>query len=159
MKILKIFLFTFVGLLIGLTGASLFHTKAVSVEKNSPENLFHASMYYYGNKDFFADSIKPFESVKPLSPAPRIFIVNQHILAAHLIANQFALSADKNVKTVVLITQNNWNAGEAPIITSRYAWKTPLGDMLPNTDIADSLIQKGLASEEEKIFVPQEKCG
>src|ERR1035437_6523590 len=89
---------------------------------------FHVSMYYYDNADFFPKSVETFKDKKPLSPPPHIFIVNQHILAAHLIAQQFALSADPKVKIVVLITQNNWNAGNAPIIISQYGWKTPLGN-------------------------------
>lgn len=116
---------------------------------------FHASMYYYDNKDFFPQSVKSFENVKPLAAPPHLFIVNQHILAAYIMAHQFALSADPRVKTVILITQNNWNAGQAPIITSRYPWKTPLGDIQPATTVADSLIQAHLASEEEGIFAKE----
>ncbi|MDP2651849.1 MAG: AmmeMemoRadiSam system protein B [bacterium] len=119
----------------------------------SPSEKFHVSMYYESNSDFFASSLKPFASVKPLTPSPRIFIVNQHILAASLIAHQFALSTDPRVTTVVLITQNNWNAGEAPVITSREAWKTPLGTIEPNTNLAEVLISANLASPEEQIFV------
>ena len=109
-------------------------------------------MYYYDNSDFFTQSVKSFVNVKPLSPAPRIFIVNQHILAAHIIAGQFALSADAGVKTVVLITQNNWEAGRAPIITSRYGWKTPLGNISPASAFTDTLIKNDLVAEEEDIF-------
>lgn len=109
-------------------------------------------MYYYDNSDFFTQSVKSFTNVKPVSPSPHIFIVNQHILAAHIIAGQFALSADPKVKTVVLITQNNWNAGRAPIITSRYGWKTPLGTIQPASTLADLLVQKNIATDEEDIF-------
>jgi len=116
---------------------------------------FHVSMYYYDNVDFFPKSIQTFKDTKPLSPPPHIFVVNQHILAAHLIAQQFALSADPKVKTVVLITQNNWSAGLAPIITSRYSWKTPLGDIKPASELVDTLINKKLASEEEEIFTTE----
>ncbi len=116
---------------------------------------FHASMYYYDNADFFKKSVESFANVKTLSPPPHIFIVNQHILAAHVIANQFALSADPNVKTVILITQNNWNAGQAPIITSKYPWKTPLGNIEPDITLADKLIKNHLATQEENIFATE----
>ena len=130
-----------------------FYARQSESEKTISENKnFHSSMYYYDNSDFFIQSVKSFENVKPLSPAPRIFIVNQHILAAHIIAGQFALSADPKVKTVVLITQNNWNAGRAPIITSRYGWKTPLGTIQPANKLTNSLIEKGLVVEEVDIF-------
>ena len=109
---------------------------------------FHMSMYYRDNADFFP----AFAKIKPLAPPPHVFIVNQHILAAHLIAKQFALSADPKVETVVLITQNNWNAGRAPIITSSFGWKTPLGVIEPATAIADSLVSKRLAVIDEDIF-------
>lgn len=114
---------------------------------------FHTSMYFFNNSDFFTQSVESFSKKEPLSPSPRIFIVNQHILGAHVIARQFALSANENIKTVILITQNNWEAGSAPIITSRYGWKTPLGTILPNNSITDSLIERGLAKDEENIFL------
>jgi poly-gamma-glutamate synthesis protein (capsule biosynthesis protein) len=109
-------------------------------------------MYYYDNTDFFAASIKPFTNTKPLNPSPHLFIVNQHILAAHLIAQQFALAANPNIKNVILITQNNWNAGRAPIIISEQGWKTPLGNIVLATDIAKTLITKNLVTPEEEIF-------
>ena len=113
---------------------------------------YHTAMYYYDNTDFFPVSVASFVSVEPLAPAPRIFIVNQHVLAAHLIARQFAQAADPKVKTVVLITQNNWNAGRAPIITSEYGWKTTLGTSSPATDIVEKLVSKKVAVVDEDIF-------
>src|SRR3989338_11543077 len=131
--------FTLFCVAIILLGFWWFYFHQSQSEKIIPENEnFHTSMYYYDNSDFFTQSVKSFANVKPVSPAPHIFIVNQHILAAHIIAGQFALSADPKVKTVVLITQNNWNAGRAPIITSSFGWKTPLGVIEPATAIADS---------------------
>jgi len=120
----------------------------ITVDQN-----FHTSMYYYGNSDFFTESTQSFKDFKPLSLPPRIFIVNQHVLASHVIAKQFAVSADKNVKTVILITQNNWNAGQASIITSKYGWKTPLGTILPATELINSLIDKELIVDDEDIFL------
>ena len=131
----------------------LFVQKGINNQKKSPEkNNFHVSMYYYDNTDFFPKSIETFKDTKPISNPPHIFIVNQHILAAHLIAQQFALSLDPKVKTVVLITQNNWNAGHSPIIVSGYDWKTPLGNIDSAKELESSLINKRIASEEEGIF-------
>ncbi|MFZ2253281.1 MAG: AmmeMemoRadiSam system protein B [Minisyncoccia bacterium] len=113
---------------------------------------YHTAMYYYDNTDFFPASVASFTGVAPISPAPRIFIVNQHVLAAHLIARQFAQAADPKVKTVVLITQNNWNAGRAPIITSEYGWRTTLGTSSPASDIIQSLVSKKVAVVDEDIF-------
>ncbi len=149
-RLATIILLCILALFLSLTW---FDVRQPESEKIIPENKnFHSSMYYYDNSDFFTQSVKSFENTKPLSPAPRIFIVNQHILAAHIIARQFALSADPKVKTVVLITQNNWNAGRSPIITSRYGWKTPLGTIQPANELANLLIEKGLVVEEEGIF-------
>lgn len=152
-KIFLSFAFILVGLGTVVSGVLLAKdlgkpTYAVEIPKES-----HASMYYDNNVDFFAASLRPFQNVQPLTPPPRIFIVNQHILAASLIAHQFALAADPNVTTVVLITQNNWNAGEARIITSREEWKTPLGDIQPDTYISNALINAHIASPEEGIFL------
>ena len=103
-----------------------------------PVKGYHASMYLYDNPGFFEQSVASFKETEPLPLPPRIFMVNQHVLAAHLIAEQFALAADTRVKTVILITQNNWNAGKAPIITSEYGWKTPLGTLSPASSLIAS---------------------
>ena len=113
----------------------------------------HISLYYADNQDFYPQSVSAFADLKPLANPPRIFLVNQHILAAHLIARQFALAADSSVKTVVLLTQNNWDAGQAPVITSREGWNTPLGDVLASLPLTDSLIAAGMANEDEQVFV------
>jgi poly-gamma-glutamate synthesis protein (capsule biosynthesis protein) len=129
--------------------------KRTSIEKELPPapTDAHISLYYYDNKDFYPQSAASFDSVKPIDPRPRIFITNQHILAAPLIAKQFALAADPKVTTVVLITQNNWNAGAANIITSREGWRTPLGDVKVDLSLTDSLINQGIAYEEEDVFI------
>lgn len=119
--------------------------------ENEPAG-YHTAMYYFDNADFFPASVESFKNTKPLNPAPRVFIVNQHVLAAHLIAQQFALAADDTVKTVVVITQNNWNAGTADAITSNYGWKTTLGDIKPSTNIAEDLVKNNLAAIDESIF-------
>lgn len=112
----------------------------------------HASMYYYDSSDFYENSVAAFSKIEPLSPPPRILLVNQHILAAHLIAEQFALAADENIKTVVLITQNNWNAGRASIITSDLGWSTQLGNISKDQELVDTLSDERVAEVDESIF-------
>jgi len=73
-------------------------------------------------------------------------------LAASLIAQQFALAADPAVTRVFLLTQNNWDAGSSPIITSKYKWRTPLGSLEPDTYAVRSLVKTGLVQVEESIF-------
>jgi len=148
-KILLIVLI--IAIIFLLFSASYYLVSQKSTFQSSTKS--HVSMYYYYNTDFFASSLKPFADLKPVNPAPRIFIVNQHVLAASLIAHQFALSVDPSVKTVVLITQNNWDAGIAPIITSQEDWRTPLGNINLDTNLSDALISAHLASPEEDVFV------
>jgi AmmeMemoRadiSam system protein B len=121
-------------------------------ERAQPAGAFHTSMYYFDNTDFFSASLKPFATTTPVSPRPRIFITNQHVLAASLIAHQFALARDPSVRKVVLVTQNNWNAGRAPVITSEEDWKTPLGAVPVDHSLTEDLIQKNLAVTDESIF-------
>jgi poly-gamma-glutamate synthesis protein (capsule biosynthesis protein) len=109
-------------------------------------------MYFYDNKDFFPESVAEFASVTPFVIPPRVFIVNQHILAANMIARQFASMRDPSVTRVVLITQNNWNAGRAQIITSQYDWKTPLGTISSDSELTQRLIDKKIATVDESIF-------
>lgn len=118
-----------------------------------PPTDTHISLYYYDNTNFYPQSAASFDSIKPVNPRPRIFITNQHILAAPLIAKQFALAADPKVTTVILITQNNWNAGAANIITSREGWRTPLGNINVDLPFTDKLIEQGISHEEEDVFI------
>jgi AmmeMemoRadiSam system protein B len=137
-------------LLVGLASAGVY---ILQKKPSSPTPNFHTSMYYFDNSDFFAASLKPYVQTAPLTPRPRVFITNQHVLAASLIARQFALARDESVQRVVLITQNNWEAGTAPIITSLQDWKTPLGTVPTDTAFTQMLVGKKLASVEENTFI------
>ncbi|HEX7724836.1 MAG TPA: AmmeMemoRadiSam system protein B [Candidatus Paceibacterota bacterium] len=140
------------ALLIVATGWFIWSSSRSGVGVHTSMRPYHVSMYYYDNTDFYPQSVAMFAATKPLEPRPRVFIINQHILAAHLIAQQFAQAADPAVQTVILITQNNWNAGTAPIITSGYDWKTPLGAIAANTAYEQLLVTQGIAFEDESIF-------
>lgn len=146
---MKRFLFLLLAAgIIGVTVVWLSHTKDTGEVLGT-----HNSMYYPDTADFFASSLKPFANLKPLSPPPRILITNQHVLAASLIAHQFALARDSSVTRVFLITQNNWNAGRGNIITSKYTWQTPLGTVQPDSQIIDALLRSSAVTDEESIFV------
>jgi AmmeMemoRadiSam system protein B len=135
----------------GAGTATFFLKSKPSVQ--APTGQFHTSMYYYNNDDFFSASLKPFATTTPINPRPRIFITNQHVLAASLIAHQFALARDPSVTNVVLITQNNWDAGTAPIITSLEDWKTPLGNIPVDASLTNDLVGKNLAIVDEEVLV------
>ncbi|MBI5126555.1 MAG: AmmeMemoRadiSam system protein B [Candidatus Taylorbacteria bacterium] len=147
-----------VGVLLVIIGGYAIYSTVSSSTRHfvaSDAQGHHSSMYYYDNVDFFPQSVQAFEKTKPLAVPPRIFIVNQHILAAHVIAQQFALVADPKVTRVILITQNNWTVGRSPIITSRYGWKTHLGDIEADTKFIDVLAQKDIAVVDEDIFTTE----
>ncbi|HEU5114663.1 MAG TPA: AmmeMemoRadiSam system protein B [Candidatus Paceibacterota bacterium] len=113
---------------------------------------FHYS--YFGEKKYFDDAYAKASLEGPFafSEPPAALLVNQHLLASHLIAKTFDAAKSNRIKTVFLLTQNNWNAGTAPIITSLYDWKTPYGDIEGDPSQAQQFIKAGLATEDESIF-------
>lgn len=133
-----------------LVGISVRMQKPLS---KTASNTTHTAMYFYGNPDFFEHSLEPYKDVVRLSPTPDVFIVNQHILAASLIARQFALARDPTITRVILITQNNWNVGNDAVITSRKGWETPLGNIEADTALVDQLVTMGQASINENLFI------
>src|SRR5665213_1672003 len=148
----KIELLSLMILVLALAGvATFFLEKKPTVQL--PTDQFHTSIYYFNNSDFFSASLKPFATTTPVTPRPRIFITNQHVLAASLIAHQFALARDPSVTNVVLITQNNWDAGTAPIITSLEDWRTPLGNIPVDSSLTSDLVGKHLATVDEDVLV------
>lgn len=135
---------------------ALFLVLVAIVVANVKGGKDHADYHYsyFSDKAYFDQAYEKAESLPrtEVKSKPVALLVNQHLLASHLIAKTFSLAESRKVKTVFLITQNNWTAGRAPVITSLYDWRTPYGDIKVNRDAAKDLIAANLASQEEDIF-------
>jgi hypothetical protein len=79
-------------------------------------------------------------------------IVSHHLLAAKQIAGFFAAFQGKEIRTVVIIGPNHFNAGNGNVLVSRYPYKTPWGTAEPDTEIIDALLSKKVVRNEEEPF-------
>lgn len=62
------------------------------------------------------------------------------------------ISGDISVKTIVLVSTNHFNTGNANILTTKKEWQLSTGSILANTDITAALVNAKVAMEDENAF-------
>ena len=62
------------------------------------------------------------------------------------------ISSDTEAKTVILVSTNHFNSGNANIITTKKEWQLSAGQIKPNSDIVNSLTNSKVATEDENAF-------
>ncbi len=132
-------LFTALAVFIFLFSASKPHGPAVE----------HYS--YFSQAEFFEEAYAMAGNSQG-EPVFKGIIVNHHLLAKQFIAEAFKQVATTAPITVLLVSPNHFATGKFPIITSGAVWKTPFGDLEPDTGLINQLTTKGLVSLEEQPF-------
>ena len=79
-------------------------------------------------------------------------LVNHHLLAGSFIAEAFDKIATDAPLTVLLISPNHFSVGNGSFITSNAIWKTPYGDLNPDSQMIRQLSDDGIATIEENPF-------
>lgn len=79
-------------------------------------------------------------------------LFNHHLLAPHFIAQAFLAAKNQKPQTLVIISPNHFAAGDSPVLTSAYAWQTPYGKLLPDTEVIAALTEAGAVKIEEPAF-------
>ncbi len=87
-------------------------------------------------------------------PAARVkgILVPHHLLAAPRIAEAFETIATKRDVTVVLVSPDHFSAGQAPIVTTAAAWRTPYGTLASDCDGVERLARAGAVVIDEAPF-------
>ncbi len=69
-------------------------------------------------------------------------VVPHHLLASEFLAEFFQLIANrsKQPKTIILISPNHFEVGEANIQTAEFLWETPYGQVSTETETLDGLL-------------------
>ena len=114
-----------------------------------PVKIFHYS--YFSQPGFFDDAYK-LAKAQNYQPGAKGIIVNHHLLAGNFIAEAFNTVATNAPITVLLISPNHFDAGKAEVITSSATWKTPYGELQPDTELINRLATHKLAAIEEAPF-------
>jgi AmmeMemoRadiSam system protein B len=79
-------------------------------------------------------------------------IVPHHELASGIIANFFKNLAASQPKTIILLGPNHSEHGRYRALTSRFAWKTKNGNVMPAFPVIDTLIKNHTVMVDEKIL-------
>jgi AmmeMemoRadiSam system protein B len=79
-------------------------------------------------------------------------VVPHHLLAAASLAEFFsALSNSKNPPaTIIIIGPNHAETGKGRVITGKYAWGTPFGNLETDVELVDTLVKNGVAVLDEE---------
>lgn len=115
-------------------------SEPVSTNTTTPEKNIHYA--YLNDRDYFEEAFQNLPQPKSSKDDDiKGFIIPHHLVAKKLIANTFnQVSSDKPL-TVFLISPNHFNNGRGQIITSKYNWSTPYGNIEPDTQTIDKLSQ------------------
>ncbi|MFA5994230.1 MAG: AmmeMemoRadiSam system protein B [Parcubacteria group bacterium] len=79
-------------------------------------------------------------------------IVPHHLLPSFIIADFFSRLSSQEINTIILVGPNHYERGGAHVITSHYAWETPLGVLESDNEIVSRLEEGKLANAEENII-------
>lgn len=79
-------------------------------------------------------------------------ILPHHLLVKGKIANFFTGLQKQNIRTVVLVGPNHFEAGADNILSSTAKWQTPYGDLLPNDKLIKALIKSNDLQLDDKVF-------
>jgi len=79
-------------------------------------------------------------------------VVPHHLIPSFIIADIFECIANQGTKTIILFSPNHQDIGDTSVLTSKIAWDTPTGKILPEIDVIQKLIQKDYISIDEDVL-------
>lgn len=60
-----------------------------------------------------------------------------------------------DAKTIILVSTNHFDSGDFDITTTKKQWQTAKGTILPNSDIVNSIVESGPATDNENAFADE----
>lgn len=125
------------------------------VEENEPLS-YHDASVFFEEKNFF-DQILNSNNKQKLTRDVSGVVIPHHLLASDIIVEFFSnIPNSQSVKRVILIGPNHYERGDTVFTTSRYGWKTPVGDVLPDINLIDELTKKTSSLEVNELVIEQE---
>jgi len=131
----------------GLTGEA----KAIYPIKGGEAEIYHFS--YRSNPRLYEMAYAGLENEDLIGEKVYGGITPHHFLASGLIAKFFKkLESQENIETVILVGPNHFGAGFGEALVSLAFWDTPFGDLEPDTELIDVLLDDGLVEVDEEPF-------
>lgn len=103
------------------------------------------------NEDFFNESYSAGVDLRNPSSAVLAGIVPHHLLVKDVIASYFQKLTQFDYDLVVLVGPDHFGQSIFPVTTD-YSWKTPYGDVYPDYEIIEGLVESGVHID-DKPFV------
>lgn len=107
---------------------------------------------YRADREFYERAFARVAGAQPVDENVSGGIIPHHLLVADKIADFYLRMRNQNVKTVVLIGPNHFQAGVGNILASQAVWQTPYGTIEPEDDLISMLIQNTGVLVDEKPF-------
>lgn len=113
---------------------------------------YHSS--YRSDPELYSRIYSAVQDDKALAGAAYGGIVPHHFLAASLIAKFYKkMEAQEEIQTVILVGPNHFKVGFGEALVSEAYWQTPFGDVDPDTEMINDLVQAGLVKVDENPFI------
>jgi len=145
-KLLLILLF--LGFAIFLILSSYWRTQisppAGGLKSSEPYHL--ACPYSIGDYQVTATSSASAQKIQA-----KAVIVSHHLLARDLIGDTLGRMAN-DYQTIIVIGPNHFNLGLNHLQTTNYSFKTKFGNLKPNQEIIDELVEEKIASIHDENF-------
>ncbi len=138
------------ALLIALLGIVLYFIGDRELKPQETEVFLGTHRAAVAPKSFYDDAYKNVDIDKEEGIAG--IFVNHHMLAPHLVAQEFASVSTQESVTVVLVSPNHFFLGNGGAISSQYSWETPFGILVPNLAVIEKLKKSGLINIDEEPF-------
>lgn len=79
-------------------------------------------------------------------------ITPHHLLPSFIIAEIFERIAQQGTQTIILLSPNHYDIGNAPVLASELSWNTPYGEIKSQNDIIYELTRKNYIETNEAVL-------
>lgn len=79
-------------------------------------------------------------------------VIPHHLFPGYILADFFQRLSSQNPQTLILIGPNHYERGNFKALTSRYAWQTPFGTVLPHQPMISSLMETSVLHVDEQVL-------
>lgn len=155
MSRLKIILILFIAAILGLVlGAAFFYGQKNSVSVSPVNKFFVDPELIAGLTQAAPDCLKQYQPEKITGG-----IVNHHLLATDLLEKFFCRVANKEIKTVIILSPNHFARGSGWAIVSSNDWLTPQGELRADKSKINEIVISGLVSDQSDPFLIEHGVG
>ncbi len=110
--------------------------------------------YAFAPDSLYERAVEGAANVVEGSDASKSMILPHHLLVGNVMAESLAaIPRRQNVRTVVLIGPNHFDAGFSTLQTAKVVFETPFGELQTDEKLVDALLRKEVVQEEELTFV------